>query len=231
MTSGRSSSSVPFLPEKRIEREADLLLAEYGRDHAVISEPPVPIDELLELQLGLTVEIDDLCSAFGNNDVLGAIWFNRQLVRVDRSLDPHENPKLLGRFRFTLAHEAAHWRLHRAHFREDPEQAHLFGGRGSPAILCRSSQRPPEEWQADCFASFLLMPRPLVISSWQNWHGSLDPVSLDDLGSHTGNAAPVARLEAFCRPFAARFEVSAQAMRIRLEGLGLLCEDRPSSLF
>lgn len=231
MTRSGSPSSVPYLPEKRIERDAELLLAEYGRDHAIISEPPVPVEELVEVHLGLVMEIDDLCSAFGNSDVLGAIWFSRKLVRVDRSLDPHENPQMLGRFRFTLAHEAAHWRLHRAHFCEDPAQAHLFGGRGAPAILCRSSQRPPEEWQADCFAGYLLMPKALMISAWQDWRGSLDPVCLDDLGAERPAASPDVRFEEFCRPLAARFEVSAQAMRIRLGGLGLLVRERPATLF
>ena len=44
---GRRSSTprggVPFLLEKHIEQEAELLLAEYGERFDEIAEPPVPI--------------------------------------------------------------------------------------------------------------------------------------------------------------------------------------------
>lgn len=227
-------SAVPFLPEKRIEQDAEALLGEYMRDRQAGAGPPVPVEELAEVQLELTVEIDDLRAAFQNDDVLGAIWFKDRLIRVDRSLDPHENPRMLGRFRFTLAHETGHWRLHRAHYREDAAQAPLFGGRGAPAFVCRSSEKPPVEWQADCFAGYLLMPRKLVLASWQEWRGNLDPVILDSLPAQavSGPRDPAsARFETFCKPFAQRFEVSAEAMRIRLERLGLLLRERPATLF
>lgn len=130
---GRSSvGDVPFIPEKRIEQDAELLLAEYARDQAVAVSLPVPIEEVLEVQLKLTFEIDDLRGTFGSPDVLGAIWFKNGLIKVDASLDPHTYPQMLGRFRFTLAHEIGHWRLHRQLYREDPSQAHLFGGHGHP---------------------------------------------------------------------------------------------------
>ena len=231
MSSRASTNRTPFLPEKTIEGEAELLLGEYARDREPITSPPVPVEEVLELQLGLTVELDDLRAMFGCEDVLGAIWFKDGLVRIDRSLDPHENPSMLGRFRFTLAHEAAHWRLHKALYREDPDQAHLYGGRGTPAFVCRSSEKPPVEWQADRFASFLLTPRAMVIAAWQDWRGGLDPVCLDE---HDRGKAPelvASMLESICRPLAAQFEVSRPAMRIRLESLGLLLREPSPTLF
>lgn len=227
-------STVPFLPEKHIEEDAELLLAEYGRDHQAIIGPPVPVEELAEVQLQLTVEIDDLRATFESDDVLGAIWFKDSLIKVDRSLDPHDRPQMLGRFRFTLAHEAGHWRLHRKHYREDPSQSHLFGGRGAPAFVCRSSDKQPVEWQADCYASYLLLPRKLVLAAWQEWRGSLDPAVLNTLPlvASIGARDPAdARFEAFCKPLAQRFEVSAEAMRIRLEKLGLLLRESPNTLF
>ena len=229
-----STSTVPFLPEKHIEDEAQLLIAEYGRDHEEIAEPPVPIDELLEIQCRLTVEVDDLRKLFKSDDVLGAIWFKDGLVKVDRTLDPHERPTMLGRFRFTLSHEAGHWRLHRKHYREDPSQAHLFGGRGAPAFVCRSSEKPPVEWQADTFASYLLMPKKLVVAAWQEWRGGLDPVVLSTLPpalAHDQRSPDNARLERVCKPLAEKFEVSAEAMRIRLEKLGFLLREAQNSLF
>lgn len=229
-----SNNTVPFLPEKHIEDEAMLLIAEYGRDHEEITAPPVPVDELLEVQCKLTVEVEDLRGLFKNDDVLGAIWFKDGLVRVDRTLDPHDRPAMLGRFRFTLSHEVGHWRLHRKHYREDPAQAHLFGGRGAPAFVCRSSEKPPVEWQADTFASYLLMPKKLIVAAWQQWRGGLDPVALDTLPASSGHDhrdPGDLRLEQFCKPMAETFEVSAEAMRIRLEKLGFLLREAPNTLF
>jgi hypothetical protein len=227
-------STVPFLPEKHIEEDAELLIAEYGRDHDPIVAPPVPIEELIEVQLQLTVEIDDLRATFESDDVLGAIWFKDALVKVDRSLDPHVRHSMLGRFRFTLAHEAGHWRLHRKHYREDPSQAHLFGGRGAPAFVCRSSDKSPVEWQADTYAGYLLMPKKFLVAAWQEWRGGLDPVVVATLPPAPANNLrdpDHARMEQFCKPLAEKFEVSAEAMRIRLEKLGLLLREAPKTLF
>jgi len=229
-----ATSTVPYIPEKYIEEDAELLIAEYQRDRSPVTAPPVPAEQIMEAQLQLTVEIDDLCAMFGSDDVLGAIWFKDAVVKVDESLDPHVRPAMLGRFRFTLAHEAGHWRLHRKYYQEDPAQSHLFGGRGAPAFVCRSSEKPPVEWQADTYASYLLMPRRLLIAAWERWRGSLDAVVLATLPP-----APVSiqrdaddvRMEQFCRPLAERFEVSAEAMRIRLEKLGLLLREAPNTLF
>ena len=66
------SSHVPYLKKEVIESEAALVLAEYGRDHGQVTAPPVPIDEIVELHLKLTLEILDLQQIFGFGDVQGA---------------------------------------------------------------------------------------------------------------------------------------------------------------
>jgi hypothetical protein len=38
------------------------------------------------------------------------LWVNQRRVGIDRRLDPGANPAMLGRYRFTLAHEAGHCR-------------------------------------------------------------------------------------------------------------------------
>ena len=47
-------SSIPFLPEKRIEREAESLLHEFGRGHSGRLEPPISIDDIIEKHLKLS---------------------------------------------------------------------------------------------------------------------------------------------------------------------------------
>jgi hypothetical protein len=226
---------VPYVPEVRIERDADALIAEYAHRAGAPVAAPVPVEDILELHLGLTFAIEDLAALFGTDGVLGAIWFNEKLVRIDTRLDPSENPPRLGRYRFTLAHEIGHWRLHRSYYREDPAQSALFDGRGQPAVVCRAGNKKiPVEWQADTFASYLLMPKALVVAAWTEWRGNLDPVVLADLPPvpvADGRDAANATLDRFSKHLAEKLEVSAEAMRIRLEILGLLLRERPNTLF
>lgn len=226
---------VPFLPEKDIEAEAQLLLDEYVLSGRWQLSAPVPVEDIIELHLKLAFAIEDLRALLSVDDVLGAIWFNEKEVRVDSGLDPALHPQMLGRYRFTLAHEAAHWRLHRQYYQEDPNQGKLFDGRGQPAFICRSSMKPPAEWQADHFAGCLLMPRKIVCSAWLAWRGNVDPVAVQQLppvAIHTdAKQNENAAFERFCHPFAGQFEVSAEAMRIRLESIGFLLRATPNLLF
>ena len=44
-------------------------------------------------------------SLFPFADVHGAIWFEEGIIGIDQGLYPDENPLMLGRYHFTLAHE------------------------------------------------------------------------------------------------------------------------------
>lgn len=226
---------VPFLREKQIEAEAQLLLEEYSQSEKWQISAPVPVEDIIELHLKLAFKIEDLQALLHVDDVLGAIWFKEKEIGVDVRLCPTTNPQRLGRYRFTLAHETGHWRLHRQYYQEDPNQGKLFDGRGQPAFVCRSSMKPPAEWQADFFAGCLLMPRDVVRSTWHAWRGNLDPVSVQQLSavsiSTNAKENENASMERFCRPLAGQFEVSAEAMRIRLECLGFLLREVPNTLF
>ena len=230
-----SKHRVPYLKESSIEDEARLLLDEWEERSSEEIVPPIPIEDIIELHLGLEFSISDLQRELGHPDVLGAIWFGSKKIKVDRSLDFDQNPRVRGRYFFTLAHEVGHWRLHRQHLAEDPSAMKLFDEHGDPAFVCRSTERPPEEWQADTFASYVLMPRSLVFEAWQHWRGTDAPVRIDDLsvgndrGDHEADCNRA--MESFCKPLADRFEVSAQAMRIRLQKLELLVEEIEPKLF
>lgn len=226
---------VPALTEQQITDQVALLLSQFGQKHIPVVTAPVPIEEILEVHLALALEICDLKARFGHPDLLGAIWFQDRIVRVDQSLDPANFPKMLGRFHFTIAHEVAHWWLHRQHFLVEANQ---------PAFICRSSAKPLVEKQADNFAANLLMPAGLVQATWQTWRPQSGPVYLDalwddyeqaiadELALRPDGVNPDRRvvenvvLELFSRPLAEKFEVSAEAMRIRLESLGLLIRRR-----
>jgi len=226
---------VPFLPEKRNEDQAQLLLNEWAENHPAVAEPPVPIEDILELHLNLAFSIADLQAELGHPDVLGGIWFGDRMIKVDQSLDPSITPKLLGRYRFTLAHEVGHWRLHRQHLMADPSAKSLFEANCEPAFVQRSSANPPEEIQANAFAACVLMPHQLVYDAWSRWRGNDMPVAISDLpvgNYHTDSKANrEIAMDQFCKPLAERFEVSAQAMRYRLQKLELLVNKVQPRLF
>ena len=239
-------SDMPFLKKEVIEAETLSLLAEYGQ----VTAPPVPIDDVVELHLKLTFEIMDLQQIFGVGDVHGAIWFRSRRVGVDQSLDPARYPAKCGRYHFTLAHEVGHWRLHRHLYLRNVGQPSLLPEFDQkPDYVCRSSEKKkPVEWQADQFAANLLMPRELVKKAWQEWRGNMESIVLTDLGDmrrqiltsevlrrgsfKAGDSASDDMVLEHCiRPLADKFQVSPEAMRIRLEDMGLLLRKKEGSLF
>lgn len=245
------SRFVPFLSEDAIEADATALLAEYQEARGVVVAPPVPIEDIVEKHLKLRVDFGDLHEVLGvpqagdEPDILGAIWVDRREIFIDQSLDPEDHPHHEGRYRFTLAHEGGgHWRLHRQYFANDPTQNSLFGEAANPTVICRTSQaRERVEWQADFYASCLLMPRPLLIAAWRERFRNDTPKILrrdtrfripadasQELAS-TLKAFQRQRddevLNEFVRPFARQFQVSMEAMRIRLERVGLLLREVP----
>lgn len=248
------TKKVPYLYEEQIERDAAALLAEYAQARGVVIAPPIPIENIVEKHLKLGIEFDDTHRLFGvprsglglDPDILGAIFFDDGRIVIDESFDPEEYPAKEGRYRFTLAHEGGgHWRLHRHLFAKDPAQAALFGGPAAPSVICRSSQdKQPVEWQADFYASCLLMPRMLVIAAWDEMfpdrrqrvlqprapinHPFVEvPRVVCKIGDFDCSETDDNVLDRIARPLAECFLVSPIAMRIRLEKLGLLLREVP----
>lgn len=244
-----AQGQVPYLSKQQIEQEAKLLLAEFASERGTVAVPPIPIDEIAELHLKLSVEFKDMKALFSYADVHGALWVNDRLIGIDQNLDPAINPSRRGRYHFTMAHETGHWRLHRHLFTCDPGQLSLLTDEGARAdYVCRSSEtKKPIEWQADFFAASLLMPRTFLLQQWSNWRGNDRSVSLSEL--HETHLYPTATVmlqngldvdqatadnlafEEFSRPLAEIFKVSPQAMSIRLQEVGLLVKSSDPMLF
>lgn len=229
-----------YMTDQEYEDEAVLLLAEFGRQHVEVSAPPVPIDDIVADYLRLSVFYKDLKNEFGVDDVLGALWVNKRQVDIDLGLVPEENPSMLGRYHFTLAHEAGHWRLHRHLFQKKANQLQLLpAGAERPEYICRSADADPIEVQANRFASCLLMPREMVKRAWHEWRGSMDAIYLDDLAAASGLSPtgseddPIAQslFKEAARPLAGTFEVSPDAMHIRLKSMKLLLHKKERTLF
>jgi hypothetical protein len=190
---------IKVLSQAEIERRATALLHGYSRSVEPIKGAPIPVEDILERHLKLSLGFEDLGRLLGRRGALGASWVENREVVIDHSLDPESNPKVLGRFRFTVAHEIGHWVLHLTSTRDRSTAPQLLH---SPA----SAQRDPRERQADRFAACLLMPRKLMAWHWKQVGEMAEgPTAVDP-----------------SQEMARRFQVSEEAMWFRLEDLGLL---------
>ena len=243
---------VPYLSEEAIERDAAALLAEYSQKRRVAITPPIPIEDIVEKHLKLRIEFDDMHArqnvprpANGETMILGAIYGDGSIF-IDESLDPEDYPSKEGRYRFTVAHEGGgHWRLHQSLIIQDSAQFSFLDGNSEPNFICRLNEaKKREEWQADFYASCLLMPRKFVMAAWDEMFPDrkrrvLQPrVPIDHpfvevpriecrIGDYDCSEDDDSLLDRIARPLAGRFLVSAIAMRIRLEKLGLLLREVP----
>lgn len=147
---------------------------------AFLDRAPVPLPQMAAA-LGLVVDVD----AHLPPDVSGLIarvsGVNGDRYRI--SINGIDNP---ARRRFTLAHEIAHFLLHREYLDGEITDDRMYRSRLGDAM----------ERQANRLAAQLLMPGNLVRVAWE-------------AGAH--DAAALART----------FDVSTQAMEIRLRELGL----------
>lgn len=145
-----------------------------------LDRAPVPLGEMAA-ELGLTVNVEAILAP----EISG------QITRVRRAGGDgyHIDVNLLDsgvRRRFTLAHEIAHFLLHREYLEDELTDDRMY----------RSRLGDRQERQANKLAAQLLMPANLVRVAWR------------------AGARDVAGL-------ASAFDVSTQAMEIRLKELGL----------
>jgi hypothetical protein len=233
--------------EEEIEREARRLRLELDRRKLEFwdSPPSHPIDRIDPFRIAtgiLCVVLEEpeevhlpYADPLGGNlpfRIGGYIDRTRNAIGVARRFRPETR-------RFTLAHEIGHWQLHRGtiYFRDIPL---IAGDRAS-------SNRPPEELEANRFAEELLMPAESVksefraifqeeslrnrspdegLAAWISF-GTERRVTVSEL-IQKGREYLALRLSE-CIPvgqpylsLAQRFRVSPLAMSIRLQRLGLV---------
>jgi hypothetical protein len=78
---------VKYLTEDEIEKDAELLLAEYEDTTGEPIKLPVPVSDITTYHLALRLGFDDLHKTLkrpmlrGQPDILGAIWVEKELDR------------------------------------------------------------------------------------------------------------------------------------------------------
>lgn len=212
--------NVPFLSDQAIESAAHELLMKFSKHVGVQVQPPIPVDDIIEKYLRVGLEITDLKTKLGTDDVLGAAYFDEKIIRVDQRLEEQE-----GRLCFTMAHEVGHWQLHRPLYEMDKVSSSLFGTKEPrPAFLCRSSQKPRPEMQADKFAALLLMPSRFVREAFAAVNGS-EPFLIAGLRAQPKDLSVVRPWGEISKSVIKQGKfsnVSVEAMRYRLQDLNLV---------
>ncbi len=172
----------------------------------VDSEPcPIPIDEIMEFQYGLNIRYESLSKT---DTIHGITVFDDCLVPIydfraksyvnvaAKAGDIFIERKLLAknrgnRLRFTLAHELAHWIIHQEEYGNQDD------------LACKTSSKSVDkmEREADYLAAALLMPEGRLRVAWKRTQGLVHEAKIPQLAS--------------------MFQVSSQAMALRLSDLNL----------
>jgi hypothetical protein len=213
---------VPWLSKQTIGAAASGLIADYEAISGYPVTPPIPVEDMIERSLGLTLSFEDLETILGSTGVLGATYVGARLICINERL-LEQGPE--GRLIFTCAHEVGHWVLHRRYAQVAKRQSVT-----EDVIVCRTGNaRERIEWQADYFAGCLLMPEEAVVSSF---HAAFarDALVLHNTKSTIGPAGRFidpcvenwARIAAMMCEAGGFTNVSMHAMIIRLQELGLL---------
>ena len=225
----------PFLTAEAIESAAEgLRRSASGGDGLA---PCLDLDALIYDYLCETEELvfddEQFLPLEDGEEVLGKIFPLRGKILIHAPLK-RERP--FGRFRFTVAHELGHWVLHRPLFLAEAQQIPLFDPRLdvqmtslNRSVFPSGNQIGPEEWQANQFASCLLIPPALLRDEFRRRFGA-PPAAFRDSG-----VTRLPSLRFFARDLATKrirrkpslhelFGVSAEAMTVTLLQRGLVID-------
>lgn len=187
-----------FITNDRIEGKANKLLYSFEEVYAKIQNPPIPIDQIVEQFLDLIYDWDEIPDE-NDGKILGCLIPQKKKILMNsRHLDYFN--VYGGTEAYTKAHEVGHWIMHVAK-ENDIYQPTLPGIQDGGNYLCRDGKYDPREIQAEKFASYLLMPRHLIMQEVHGCDLTKWPTlySLRDL-----------------------FGVSITALKNRLVGMGLI---------
>ena len=148
---------VPFLQREEIKRKADLF-----REKFCDNKTPVDIEQILEIKLKIDIVLVPRLQDFCDSDAL--ITSNWKNIYVDR--DRYMNDRYRNRLRFSFAHEAGHYILHKDIYKK----FNIKDIKDFYESLCNFPEKQYSylESQANKFANFLLIPRERLLIEIEN---------------------------------------------------------------
>ena len=159
----------PYLKNSTIEKECTKLLESFSKDTGQsLTRPMDPINIIEYLGYDVDFRKDGI---YEDKNILGGLRIAEKKVEINENLSDHE-----GRMNFTAAHETGHIVLHVPLYTEQMAagQLEIENNDSKNDILCRKNagfegnKKEPEEWQADKFAAYLLMPTALIKKAFFN---------------------------------------------------------------
>ena len=152
----------PYLNNSTIEKESAKLLESFCRDKEQKIAAPVPVFDIIEY-LGYDVDFRK-DGIYEDKNLLGGTLIDQKTIEINENLIDHE-----GRMHFTAAHEVGHIVLHVPFYNEkhgkDISEDKIISRKDCGF---EGTKKEPEEWQADKFAAYLLMPSALIKKAFYN---------------------------------------------------------------
>ncbi len=148
--------SYPYLKNSTIEKESKKLLGDFSNKTGHKLSAPIPVFDIIEY-LGYDVDFRK-DGIYEDKNLLGGTLIDQKTIEINENLSDNE-----GRINFTAAHEVGHIILHVPFYNEKHGKdvsEHKIISRKDGGF--EGTKKEPEEWQADKFAAFLLMPSVLV---------------------------------------------------------------------
>ena len=163
----QQNQAYPFLNNSNIEKEAISLLDSYANFKKKQIVAPIPVFEIIEF-LGYDIDFRK-DGIYKDNNILGGLRIADKIVEINENISDNE-----GRMHFTAAHETGHIILHVPLYKKQK-------GIKEPVIneeidMCRSDagfdadKKDMAEFQADKFASYLLMPSSMVLKTFFSYY-------------------------------------------------------------
>ncbi|MCD8372589.1 MAG: ImmA/IrrE family metallo-endopeptidase [Clostridia bacterium] len=230
----KKSNGLPILSKEEINSMCERFISEFQPD-ALVNPQPIDIEMFAEGYLNITVDYfylsHNLCiyGATVFNDTNKMIIYDPEkneadyihvsamTIILDCRLVTDARYEHLGRM--TMGHECGHAIMHTSLYYRNPDQLSMFDVAGnSPIIKCRINESPLNskffktdeewvEWQANYFASALLMPKTPLLKLARELkselsHTRLSQLQIEDILSQSvsdtfnvSKAAAVSRLK------------------------------------
>ena len=148
--------SYPYLKNSTIEKESKKLLGDFSNKTGHKLAAPIPVFDIIEY-LGYDIDFRK-DGIYEDKNLLGGTHIDQKIIEINENISDHE-----GRMHFTAAHEIGHIILHVPFYKEKHGKdvsEHKIISRKDGGF--EGTKKEPEEWQADKFAAFLLMPSELI---------------------------------------------------------------------
>lgn len=223
---------VPILSREDIENKAEEVIGYVSKE--ALSHPTV--SPLAQISTRFNEEFnvqfifgEDLGKTNKGNKILGKFVTDPRSIYVDKSIE-YTDPK----WSFTLAHELGHLVLHR-NVKVTLGQEHYSVFSDTVEQIKASLAKPWSsyqwlEWQANSFASSLLIPRQTFLTAFhecieKSGNSRNKPYIYLDSQPHN-----VGFLKEIKSALIEIYKVSPSAIEVRMKELGLLIDKRPGNI-